>query len=134
MKNVLVLSAAAGAGHVRAAEAMVKALSQRDMDEWMAAADIMVGKAGGLTSSEALARGLVLFIVNPIPRQEERNTDHFLEEGVAFRCNNLPAFAYKLETLLGDGPRFEHMKQNALRIARPNAAADIAGLVASRIS
>ena len=37
------------------------------MDEYMAAGDLLVGKPGGLTSSEALARGLVLTIVHPIP-------------------------------------------------------------------
>ena len=74
----------------------------RAMAEWMAAADLFVGKAGGLSSAEALARGLALVIVNPIPGQEERNADHFLEEGVAIRCNNLPALSYKIETLLSD--------------------------------
>jgi processive 1,2-diacylglycerol beta-glucosyltransferase len=43
------------------------------MDEYMAAADRLVGKPGGLTSSEALARRLALVIVHPIPGQEERN-------------------------------------------------------------
>ncbi len=38
----------------------------REMEAWMAAADLYVGKAGGLSCSEALARGLVLVIVNPI--------------------------------------------------------------------
>ena len=41
-------------------------------------------------------------IVNPIPGQEERNSDHLLEEGVAIRCNNLPALAYKVDQLLED--------------------------------
>jgi Glycosyltransferase family 28 C-terminal domain len=61
-----------------------------EMDEYMAAADLLVGKPGGLTSSEALARGLALVIVRPIPGQEERNADHLLEAGAAIRCNNLP--------------------------------------------
>ena len=54
-----------------------------EMERWMAASDLLVGKAGGLTSSEALASGLVMVIINPIPGQEERNSDHLLEEGVA---------------------------------------------------
>ena len=58
------------------------------MDEYMAASDLLLGKPGGLTTSEALARGLALVIVNPIPGQEERNSDHLLEEGAAIRCNN----------------------------------------------
>jgi processive 1,2-diacylglycerol beta-glucosyltransferase len=96
-----------------------------EMDELMAASDILLGKPGGLTTSEALARGLVLVIVNPIPGQEERNSDHLLEEGVALRCNNLPALAYKLDRLLADPPRFAAMQANVRRLARPRAAYDI---------
>jgi UDP-N-acetylglucosamine:LPS N-acetylglucosamine transferase len=48
-----------------------------EIDEYMAAADLLVGKPGGLASSEALARGLALVIVRPIPGQEERNADTF---------------------------------------------------------
>jgi len=101
----------------------------REMDTWMAAADLIVGKAGGLTSTEALARGLVLVIVNPIPGQEERNSDHFLEEGVAIRCNNLPALAYKIDNLLADRERFSTMKRAVKRLARPNAATEIVSIV-----
>jgi processive 1,2-diacylglycerol beta-glucosyltransferase len=53
----------------------------RAMDEYMAAADLLVGKPGGLTTAEALARGLPMVIVHPIPGQEERNADHLLEAG-----------------------------------------------------
>jgi processive 1,2-diacylglycerol beta-glucosyltransferase len=92
------------------------------MDEYMAAADILVGKPGGLTTSEALAKGLLLVIVNPIPGQEERNSDHLLEEGVAIRCNNLPVLAYKIDRLLDDPQRVSVMREKARRLARPDAA------------
>jgi processive 1,2-diacylglycerol beta-glucosyltransferase len=100
-----------------------------EMDSWMAASDLLVGKAGGLTSSEAMARGLVLVIVNPVPGQEERNTDHFLEEGVAIRCNNLPALAYKIDSLLADKERFSRMQQAVRGMAKPHAASEIASIV-----
>ncbi len=96
-----------------------------EMDEYMTAADIMVGKPGGLTTSEALAKGLLMVIVNPIPGQEERNSDHLLEEGVAIRCNNLPVLADKIDRLLDDGKRLTAMRANVKRMARPNAARDI---------
>jgi processive 1,2-diacylglycerol beta-glucosyltransferase len=105
-----------------------------EMERWMAAADLLVGKAGGLTSSEALASGLVMVIVNPIPGQEERNSDHLLAEGVAVRCNNLPALAYKIDTLLSDKARFDRMRQAVRRLARPNAAADVVSQVSGAIS
>ena len=96
-----------------------------DMDELMTASDLVLGKPGGLTTSEALAKGLVFVIVNPIPGQEERNSDHLLEGGVAIRCNNLPTLTYKLDRLLGDQARFQSMKTNALRMGHPNAANEI---------
>lgn len=105
-----------------------------EIERWMAASDLLVGKAGGLTSSEALASGLVMVIVNPIPGQEERNSDHLLEEGVAIRCNNLPALAYKIDSLLSDKERFEKMRLAVRRLARPNAAADVVSLVSGAIS
>ena len=105
-----------------------------EMERWMAASDLLVGKAGGLTSSEALASGLVMVIVNPIPGQEERNSDHLLEEGVAIRCNNLPALAYKIDSLLSDKARFDQMLQAVRRLARPNAAADVVSQVSGAIS
>ena len=105
-----------------------------EMERWMAASDLLVGKAGGLTSSEALASGLVMVIINPIPGQEERNSDHLLEEGVAVRCNNLPALAYKIDSLLSDKERFERMRQAVHRLARPNAAADVVSLVSGTMT
>jgi processive 1,2-diacylglycerol beta-glucosyltransferase len=96
-----------------------------EMDEYMAAADLLVGKPGGLTTAEALSKGLVLVIVNPIPGQEERNADHLLEEGVAIRCNNLPVLAYKIDQLLDDPARLAAMQSNVRRLARPHAAREL---------
>jgi processive 1,2-diacylglycerol beta-glucosyltransferase len=97
----------------------------KEMDELMAASDLVLGKPGGLTTSEALAKGLVFVIVNPIPGQEERNSDHLLEGAVAIRCNNLPVLSYKLDRLLADTKRFASMQSNAQRMGRPTAARDI---------
>lgn len=97
----------------------------KDMDEYMSASDILLGKPGGLTTSEALAKGLVFVIFNPIPGQEERNSDHLLEQGVAIRCNNLPTLAYKIDCLLDDKERFTNMQNNVKKLARPQAALDV---------
>lgn len=96
-----------------------------EMDEYMSASDLILGKPGGLTTSEALAKGLIMVIVNPIPGQEERNSDHLLEEGVAIRCNNLPALAFKIDGLLDDTKRLDQMHRNVRRLAKPNAASEI---------
>jgi processive 1,2-diacylglycerol beta-glucosyltransferase len=97
-----------------------------EMDQYMAAADLLIGKAGGLTTSEALARALPMALIEPIPGQEERNADHLLEAGAAIRCNNLPAAAWKIAALLNDPPRLERMRQAAGQMGHPRAAAAIA--------
>lgn len=96
------------------------------MDEYMSASDLIVGKPGGLTTCEALAKGLVFVIVNPIPGQEERNSDHLLEHGAAIRSNNPTTLAYKIAQLLSNPEKLNAMRRNALNFARPRAAFDIA--------
>jgi len=103
----------------------------KDMDELMTASDLVLGKPGGLTTSEALAKGLVFVIVNPIPGQEERNSDHLLEAAAAIRCNNLPTLSYKLDRLLADPQRFKSMQANARLMGHPNAAKEIVDLLAA---
>jgi processive 1,2-diacylglycerol beta-glucosyltransferase len=93
-----------------------------EMDELMTAADLFVGKPGGLTTSEALAKGLPMVVINPIPGQEERNSDHLLEHGAAIRSNNLPALAYKIDSLIDTPEKLARMAENASAMGRPTAA------------
>jgi processive 1,2-diacylglycerol beta-glucosyltransferase len=87
-----------------------------EMDRYMAAADLLIGKAGGLTTSEALHdRALPMVLIEPIPGQEERNADHLLEGGAAIRSNNPPAAARKIATLLEDSERLAGMRKKPCR-------------------
>ena len=97
-----------------------------EMDELMAAADLAVTKPGGLTTSEALARGLPLAIVDPVPGQEDRNSDYLLENGAAIKINHVPTLAFKVTKLLRDGQWLAQLKSNAHRLGRPRAAFEIA--------
>ncbi|HPA17724.1 MAG TPA: glycosyltransferase [Verrucomicrobiae bacterium] len=92
------------------------------MHGWMRVADVFVGKPGGLTAAESLACGLPFVVFSPIPGQEERNSDHLLEKGVAIRCNELTTMPYKLDALLGDPARLASMRLSAVKLARPHAA------------
>jgi processive 1,2-diacylglycerol beta-glucosyltransferase len=94
----------------------------KEMDQYMAAADALIGKSGGLTTSEALARGLPMILIEPIPGQEERNADHLLEAGAAIRCNNLPAGPWKIASLLEKPEKLSAMRKAAAAMARPEAA------------
>src|SRR3954454_10209887 len=95
------------------------------IDELMACADIVLSKPGGLTTSEVLARGAAMAIVNPIPGQESRNSDFLLENGAAIKINNVGTMAFKIEELLNDRARLDAIKKNARGIAKPQAAFDV---------
>jgi processive 1,2-diacylglycerol beta-glucosyltransferase len=96
-----------------------------DIDELMQVADVVVTKPGGLTTSETLARGAVMVIVNPIPGQETRNSDFLLESGAAIKVNNIGTLPHKLGSLLGDKDRLAKLKANVKHIAKPRAAFDV---------
>src|SRR6185295_5737633 len=95
------------------------------MDELMCAADLVVSKPGGLTTSETLARGAAMVIVDPIPGQESRNSDFLLENGAAIKVNNLASLGFKVETILGQPKRLDELKKNARKLGRPRAALDV---------
>ena len=96
------------------------------IDELMAVADLVVSKPGGLTTSETLARGAVMAIVNPIPGQESRNSDFLLENAAAIKINNVGTLAHKLGALLADPVRLSQLRSSARQLGRPRAAFDVA--------
>ena len=98
------------------------------MDELMAAADIVLTKPGGLTTSEVLARGAAMAIVNPIPGQESRNSDYLLENGAAIKINNLATLPQKLTPLLKNPKQLTQLKSNAKKLGHPQAAFEVANL------
>ena len=100
-----------------------------EMDELMAAADLMIGKPGGLTTSESLIKGLGWVVVNPIPGQEEKNAIYLLEQGAGVWSDNLHTLAFKVRSVLEEPGRLAAMRKNALRLGRPDAGGEIARFV-----
>ncbi|CAN5784070.1 glycosyltransferase [soil metagenome] len=96
-----------------------------DVPTYMAAADLMVGKPGGLTSSEALAAGLPFAIVNPYPLQEESNANYLLESGAGMRIDPLTTFSYKSHRFFSEPERRAGMAAAAAKLGRPYAARDV---------
>jgi processive 1,2-diacylglycerol beta-glucosyltransferase len=95
------------------------------MQEFMKISDLFIGKPGGLTTAEALACSLPMIIVDPIPGQEERNSDHLLEKGCALKANELTTLAWKIDQLLDEPEHLATMRRNAGELGRPNAARTI---------
>jgi processive 1,2-diacylglycerol beta-glucosyltransferase len=96
-----------------------------DMADLMRVATLFIGKPGGLTISEAMAAGVPMLIGTPTPGQEDRNSDHLLENGAAMKYNDLTVVAYKIDKLLDDPDRLRQMRENTSRLGRPDAARTI---------
>ena len=97
----------------------------------MDAADCIVTKPGGLTTSEALAKRLPMIIANPIPGQEDRNTEFLLNSGVAMKISKTAVLSDAIYQLFHDPDRIETMKRNIDLIRKPHASEDLADLVFS---
>lgn len=104
-----------------------------DLPTLMAASDVLVGKPGGLTTSEAFAAGLPFAIVQPYPLQEEANANYVLEHGAGIRIDPLTTFRHKVRALLEDEPRRNAMRSAARRLAKPHSARDIAAQVCEEL-
>ena len=105
----------------------------KNMHELMAIADLIITKPGGLTSSEALAMGRPLFILNPIPGQEAANSDFLLEHGAAAKVNRVEDLAFRIEQLLGS-KKLAEMAKAAKQLGRPLAAAAVCEAVLKRVA
>lgn len=100
-----------------------------EMPELLGAATLLLSKPGGLTTAEALARGLPMVVLDPIGGQEERNADVLLEAGAAVKCTEVTVLNHKLARLLDHPDRIASMSANARQLGRPKAAQTIADIV-----
>ena len=100
-----------------------------NIDELMQVSDIILTKPGGITTAEALAKGLPMLIVNPIPGQEAMNTKFLLEEGVAVKAERPEDVEILLEELLENKSKLKIMSDKARLLAKPDSAVKIARMV-----
>ncbi|MCL6612169.1 MAG: glycosyltransferase [Peptococcaceae bacterium] len=90
----------------------------------MLASSIMISKAGGLSCAEAMAAGLPLFIVDPLPGQEERNSQFLTSTGAAVAVAGVHELVEKIVQCLEHPAMLREMSAAASRIGRPDAARD----------
>ncbi len=97
--------------------------------ELMAAADILVTKPGGVSTTEALVRHLPMVFVDAIHGAESRNRDFFEREGCALSVDTPEKLQPVVRSLLLHDSRRIEMRVAAAKLARPNAAHDVATAV-----
>ena len=93
-----------------------------NVEELMAAADLIITKAGGLTVSEALTRKLPQVIFKPIPGQEEENSFFLNRKGAGLTANSVEELTAIVQSLLEDPDKLEKMRQAADRAIPRHAA------------
>ena len=96
-----------------------------DMENYYAAADIGIMKPGGLSLSEAMAARLPLFLMDPIPGQEQLNMDYVCRLGAAMPLLQPHKAAESALALLNDEVRLGSVQKELEKIARPDAAGEI---------
>jgi processive 1,2-diacylglycerol beta-glucosyltransferase len=100
-----------------------------NIHELMSASDILVTKSGGLTSSEALAKGLPAIFVKPIPGQETRNSRVLEAAGAAFIASGALAARDKIKEWISQPAVLNEIRESVKKTAHPRSAGDVADLV-----
>lgn len=99
-----------------------------NIDELMQVSELIITKPGGITTAEALARGLPMLIINPLPGQEAMNTKFLLKEGVAVKAEKSEDVIILLEELLYNKTKLRQMSDKAKSLSKPESAERIAKL------
>lgn len=95
-----------------------------NVDVMMDAADCIVTKPGGLTTSEALAKELPMIMNNPVPGQEDRNVEFLLNCGAAIKASDTyPMDDAVIQMFSGD--RMEKIRETVKQIGKPYATRDL---------
>lgn len=98
------------------------------IDKLMTIANLLVTKPGGVTTAEALAKGLPMLIINPLPGQEQNNTNFLLSQGVVQKANNAKGAVDGLNFLLNNEEVLEEIKEKIKKISMPSSSIKIAEL------
>ncbi len=97
-------------------------------DELMEISDVIVSKPGGMTTAEALIKGLPMLIVDPIPGHERRNADFLVANGAAVEIGDLSRVYDKVNELFDSRDTLQAMRESARKLSKPDSALDVAKL------
>ncbi len=95
------------------------------VQELITACDILITKAGGITTTEASRIGPCLLFANSIPGLEDKNEEFFIGHAAAKRIDKTTAKA-AVAGLLAHPDEIKRMRQNLLGIGKKDSALNIA--------
>lgn len=101
--------------------------------ELMSISDLVITKPGGLTTTESLASGLPIIVINPIPGQEEENAEFLEKKGIAIWLKRHDKIEDELYKILNSPEKLHHMKINARLLAKKNSTKDICEILLEKL-
>jgi len=99
------------------------------MPELMEASDLMVAKSGGSTTSEALAKGVVMIVMEPIPGQEARNMKLLKIREAAYFLKDPAEIRTIVQGILDDPSTLQKKRDAIKRLAKPHASNDLVEMI-----
>jgi 1,2-diacylglycerol 3-beta-galactosyltransferase len=101
-----------------------------DMPNWLAAADLLISKAGPGTLAEAACAGLPVIITGHVPGQEDGNVTWLEQHGAGIYAHEPDRVGALVAELLRPGnPLLTHMAAQSRSLARCDASSQIAQAV-----
>ena len=96
----------------------------------MDAAEMIITKAGGLSSTEAGTKHLPIVFINAIPGQETKNRDFFAANGCARYCDSAADLSSVVTDLLENPEKLQKMRENLKQRFRHRSAEEIYDYIA----
>ena len=103
------------------------------MPNFMAAADILVTKAGPGTISEALIAGLPIIIYSRLPGQEDGNVFYVVNQKAGVWAPHPERVVAAIKEWITDPQKRQQAVDACIAIAKPDAAIMIAGIIAGQV-
>lgn len=111
-------------------ESKVKVLGfTTQVPELMSISDLVVTKPGGLTTTESLASGLPIVIINPIPGQEEENAKFLVDSGVGIWIKKPEKAEEYVQTILSNPNELKNMKIKSKLLTNKNSTKNICDII-----
>ena len=96
-----------------------------NVDVMMDAADCIITKPGGLTTSELLAKRLPAIIMNPIRGQEDRNMEFLVNNGAAIMVTETFGIDEALYQIIKNPIRLELLEKSISYLGKPDSTRDL---------
>jgi len=104
-----------------------------NVDEIMDAADCLLSKPGGITTSESLAKGLPMLMIHPLPGVEDRNVEFLQANGAAIYITKTWQISDAIHLLFQCPGRIDRLRESIQAIAKPHATQDLCRHIAQTI-